>query len=248
MAKDLNKDAEVEWGIVQRLLAMLEGELGGITPGTPHYADAQRMYEWVKLMRTGENPMPATEKGEEKAVERLKADDQKVNDRGEQRQKGRPAVPFLFDHVDAEAYTLALTNLINIYYDEQTCKMQMDGVMLAPSTFFAFVFTASVEFGLANVAAPVKKFFDLFAKARARSDVKQKLTLGYEAINDQVKNISRLSVEGCMSRCLIFNISESVLMDKTRGGRRRLSDFRAQYNKVKGTLQNVDFFRNASDQ
>lgn len=149
------------------------------------------------------------------------------------RGRGRSADPFLCNQLGESKFIEHLKNIVETYFvPEQNMMHLLDKQqMINPSKFFACLYSACIEYRVALAGASTKKLSKLLDKAVESAGCENSFTLGYEAINTQVRSWEKLVKMGAFSsRPLIHEISRENLLEPQ--SQRVLNDWKDLYQQV----------------
>lgn len=151
---------------------------------------------------------------------------------GEVRRAGRPQGVFV-QHGDEEAFRAALGHLLHDCFCAESRKMKLtlgtdsQPCELTCHDFFALLYDACIQWGIASGSSDLKAFYDLVVSAAAQTGISS-FCMAHKTLNNRVKQWENYvpAEEGQTARVLLHRISLQSVLSNVK--RRELSAERAR--------------------
>ena len=162
---------------------------------------------------------------------------------GEVRRAGRPQGVFVL-HGDEEAFRAALGQLMRECFCAESRKMKFS---LSPDTqpceltchdFFALLYDACIQWGIASGSSDLKAFYDLVMSVAEQTGISS-FCMAHKTLNNRVKQWENyVTEEGQTARVLLHRISQQSVLSNVK--RRELAAERARQQWVVEVARQYD--------
>lgn len=167
-----------QWTEVINTLTNLHTQLSQIPVESDWYLKSQQFIKTVRAMMAEAFDMGSPLTGKVIKEQRTKG---KV---------GRPSMPYRLTLKDARALPSLMTHLVHNYYVSDKRKMVVNSVEYAPSRFFACLYAALEEYGLAT-CDNLRGYWDYMDELKPKlQEEGYDFTLAYQAVHNEIRSWS----------------------------------------------------------